>query len=131
MNLFRQAEQGFDKLFSYNRQLSESFEYSNTMKNGNIDDKLRMQEQELKEPKQYFTGEKKKDVFQSSEKENNISCNLDSRADKKHFYNQHNNGSGDSLLSIFSLGEGNNNATPVEELQAQERKKKKKRGIRR
>lgn len=131
VNLFRQAEQGFDKLFSYNRQLSESFEYSNTMKNGNIDDKLRMQEQELKEPKQYFTGEKKKDVFQSSEKENNISCNLDSRADKKHFYNQQNNGSGDSLLSIFSLGEGNNNATPVEELQAQERKKKKKRGIRR
>ena len=131
VNLFRQAEQGFDKLFSYNRQLSESFEYSNTMKNGNIDDKLRMQEQELKEPKQYFTGEKKKDVFQSSEKENNISCNLDSRADKKHFYNQQNNGSGDSLSSIFSLGEGNNNATPVEELQAQERKKKKKRGIRR
>ena len=131
VNLFRQAEQGFDKLFSYNRQLSESFEYSNTMKNGSIDDKLRMQEQELKEPKQYFTGEKKKDVFQSSEKENNISCNLDSRADKKHFYNHQNNGSGDSLLSIFSLGEGNNNATPVEELQAQERKKKKKRGIRR
>ena len=131
VNLFRQAEQGFDKLFSYNRQLSESFEYSHTLKNGRIDDKLRMQEQELKEPKQYFTGEKKKDVFQSSEKENNISCNLDSREDKKHFYIQQNNGSGDSLLSIFSLGEGNNNATPVEELQAQERKKKKKRGIRR
>lgn len=125
VNLFQQAEQGFDKLFGYNRQLSESFEYSNTMKNGSIDDKLKMQEQELKEPKQYFTGEKKKETFQPSEKENNISCNLDSRADKKHFYNQQNNGSGDSLLSIFSLGEGNNNATPVEELQAQERKKKK------
>ena len=131
VNLFRQAEQGFDKLFSYNRQLSESFEYSNTMKNGSIDDKLRMQEQELKESKQYFTGEKKKDVFQSSEKENNISCNLDSKADKKHSYNQQNNGSGDSLLSIFSLGDGNNNAAPVEELQAQKRKKKKKKGIRR
>lgn len=60
MNLFQQAEQGFDKLFSYNRQLSESFEYSNTMKNGSIDDKLRMQERELKEPKQYFTCENKK-----------------------------------------------------------------------
>ena len=131
VNLFRQAEQGFDKLFSYNRQLSESFEYSNTMKNGSIDDKLRMQEQELKESKQYFTGEKKKDVFQSSEKENNISCNLDSKADKKHSYNHQNNGNGDSLLSIFSLGEGNNNAAPVEELQAQKRKKKKKKGIRR
>ena len=132
VNLFQQAEQGFDKLFGYNRQLSESFEYSNTMKNGSIDDKLRMQEQELKEPKQYFTGEKKKDVFQSSEKENNISCNLDSRADKKHFYNQQNNGSGDSLSSIFSLGESNNyDVTSAEELQAQKRKKKKKKGIRR
>lgn len=132
VNLFQQAEQGFDKLFGYNRQLSESFEYSNTMKNGSIDDKLRMQEQELKEPKQYFTGEKKKDVFQSSEKENNISCNLDSKADEKHFYNQQNNGSGDSLSSIFSLGESNNyDVTSAEELQAQKRKKKKKKGIRR
>ncbi len=129
VNLFQQAEQGFDKLFDYNRQLSESFEYSNTMKNGNIDDKLKMQEQELKEPKQYFTGEKKKDVFQSSEKENNISCNFDNKADEKHSYNQQNNGSGDSLLSIFSLVNGNNNVAPVEELQAQKHKKKK--GIRR
>ena len=132
VNLFRQVEQGFDKLFSYNRQLSESFEYSNTMKNGSIDDKLRVQEQELKEPKQYFTGENKKEIFHSSEKENNISCNLDSKADEKHSYNQQNNGSSDSLLSIFSLGDGNNNnAAPVEELQAQKRKKKKKKGIRR
>ena len=130
VNLFRQAEQGFDKLFSYNRQLSESFEYSNTMKNGSIDDKLRMQEQELKEPKYYFTGEKKKDVFQSSEKENNISCNLDNKADEKHSYSHQNNGSGDSLLSIISLGKGNNyDAASEEELQTQKRKKKK--GIRR
>ena len=132
MNLFQQVEQGFDKLFSYNRQLSQSFEYSNTMKNGSIDDKLKMQEQELKEPEKYFTGEKKKEIFQSSEKENKISCNLDSKADNKHSYNQQNNDSGDSLLSIFSLGEGNNyDATSAEELQAQKRKKKKKKGIRR
>ena len=124
VNLFQQAEQGFDKLFDYHRQQSESFDYHNTIKNGSIFEQLEQQSQS-------FTMEKKKAVFQSSEKENNISCNLDSRADKKHFYNQQNNGSGDSLLSIFSLGEGNNNATPVEELQAQERKKKKKRGIRR
>ena len=130
VNLFRQAEQGFDKLFGYNRQLSESFEYANTMKNGSMDDKLRMQEQELKEPKQYFTGEKKKDVFQSSEKENNISCNLDSKAGEKHSYNHQNNGSGDSLLSIFSLGDSNNyDATSAEELQAKKLKKKKKKGI--
>ena len=128
--MFLQLEQGFDKLFSYNRQLSESFEYSNTMKNGSIDDKLRMQEQELKEPKQYFTGEKKKDVFQSSEKENNISCNLDRTTKNSHSNDQQNNSGGDSLLSIFSLKDDNGyDATLTEELQAQKRKKKK--GIRR
>ena len=132
VNLFQQAEQGFDKLFGYDRQLSESFEYSNTMKNGSIDDKLKMQEQELQEPKQYFTDEKKKEVLQSSEKENVISCNLDSKQENKHAYNQPNNNGCDSLLSIFSLGDSNNyDATLAEELQAQKRKKKKKKGIRR
>lgn len=130
VNLFQQAEQGFDKLFGYNRQLSESFEYSNTMKNGSIDDKLKMQEQKLKEPKQYFTGEKKKEIFQSSEKENMTSCNIDNKAENKQSYNRQNNNSSDYLLSIFSLGDGNNyDATQAEELQAQKRKKKK--GIRR
>ena len=91
-----------------------------------------MQEQELKEPKQYLTGENKKDVFQSREKENNISCNLDSKQDYKHAYNQQNNSGGDSLLSIFSLDDGNNyDATLAEELQAQKRKKKRQKGIRR
>ena len=86
-----------------------------------------MQEQELKEPKQYFTGEKKKETFQPSEKENNISCNLDSKIQNKHSYNQQNNNGGDSLLSIFSLGDGNSyNAIQAEELQTQRRKKKKK-----
>ena len=125
VNLFQQAEQGFDKLFGYNRQLSESFEYANTMKNGSISEQLELQEQN-------FTGEKKKEVFQSSEKENMISCNLDSKQDNKHAYNQQNNSGGDSLLYIFSLGDGNNyDATLAEELQAQKRKKKKKKGIRR
>lgn len=132
VNLFQQAEQGFDKLFNYNRQLSESFKYANTMKNGNIDDKLKIQEQELQESKQYFTGEKKKEIPQSSEKENMISRNLDSKQDNKHAYNQSNNNGGESLLSIFSLGDSNNyDATQSEELQAQKRKKKKKKGIKR
>ena len=124
VNLFQQAEQGFDKLFGYDRQLSESFEYANTMKNGSISEQLEFQEQNV-------TGENKKEIFQSSEKENNISCNLDSKQDNKHAYNQQNNSGGDSLLSIFSLGGGNNyDANQAENLQAQKRKKKKK-GIRR
>ena len=125
VNLFQQAEQGFDKLFGYDRQQSESFDYHNTMKNGSISEQLELQNQN-------FTGEKKKEVFQSSEKENNISCNLDSKQDNKHAFNQQINSGCDSLLSIFSLDDGNSyDATLAEELQAQKRKKKKQKGIRR
>lgn len=124
VNLFQQAEQGFDKLFDYDRQQSESFDYYNTIKNGSISEQLELQNQN-------FTNEEKKDIFQSTEKENMISCNLDSQVDKKHSYNQQNNSGSDSLLSIFLLGGGNNNdATLAEELQAQKHKKKKKKGIR-
>lgn len=59
--LFENVEKGFDKLFGYNRQLSETFEYCNTIKNGSIVDKLRMQERELNTPEQNFAGEKKKE----------------------------------------------------------------------
>lgn len=125
VNLFQQAEQGFDKLFDYDRQQPESFDYHNTMKNGSISEQLKLQNQN-------FTGEKKKEVIQSNEKENNISCNLDSKQDNKRTYNQQNNSSSDSLLSIFSLRDGNNyDVTLAEELQAQRLKKKKKKGIKR
>lgn len=43
-NLFQEVEKGFDELFNYNRSLNESFEYYNTMRNGNILDQLNMQE---------------------------------------------------------------------------------------
>ena len=45
--LFENAEKGFDKLFGYNRQLLETFEYCNTMKSGRLTDKLKMQEKEI------------------------------------------------------------------------------------
>ena len=125
VNLFQQAEQGFDKIFGYNRQQTESFDYLNTMKNGSISEQIEVQEQN-------FTGENKKEVFQSSERENMIPCNIDSKQNNKHVFNQGDNRSGDSLLSIFSLGDGNNyDATLAENLQAQKRKKKRKKGIRR
>ncbi len=47
VNLFQQAEQGFDKLFDYDRQLVESFGYCNTMKNGSISDQLSIQERQI------------------------------------------------------------------------------------
>lgn len=125
VNLFQQAEQGFDKIFGYNRQQTESFDYLNTMKNGSISEQIEVQEQN-------FTSENKKEVFQSSEKENMIPCNIDSKQNNKHAFKQGDNRSGDSLLSIFSLGDGNNyDATLAENLQAQKRKKKRKKGIRR
>lgn len=118
VNLFQQAEQGFDKLFDYNRQQSESFNYHNTMKNSSIPKQIELQEQKI-------YGEKKKETFQSDEKYNKIFCNLASKQDNKYPYNLQN--SNDSLLSIFSLGDGNNyNTTLAEELQARKHKKKKK-----
>ena len=123
VNLFQQAEQGFDKLFVKSRQQSESFNYHNTMKNSSIPKQIELQEQKI-------YGEKKKETFQSDEKYNKIFCNLASKQDNKYPYNLQN--SNDSLLSIFSLGDGNNyNTTLAEELQAQKHKKKKKKEIRR
>ena len=120
VNLFQQAEQGFDKLFGYKRQQSESFDYHNTMKNGSISEQLELQNQ-------MFTGEKKKDIIQTSKKENNISCNLDNKEENRHSNNQQYDSRGDALLSIFSLGGNNNhNTTLLEELQVQKRQKKKK-----
>ena len=119
VKLFQQAELGFDKLFGYNRQRSESFDYQNTIKKGSISEQLELQNQN-------FTDEKKKNIIQSSEKKNNISCNLDSITEIKHSNNQQCN----SILSVFSLRDGNSYvATLAEELQTQKRKKRK--GIRR
>lgn len=42
--LFQQVEQGFDKLFNYGRPLNESFECYNAMKNGSIQEQIKMQE---------------------------------------------------------------------------------------
>lgn len=95
------------------------------MKNGFISEQLELQKQD-------FTGENKKEILQSSEKENMISCNIDSKQNEKGAFTQSDNRNRDSLLSAFSWGDGSSyEATLAEELQAQKRKKKKKRGIRR
>lgn len=52
VKLFLQAEQGFDKLFSYNRQLFESFEYQNTIENGSVAEQLNMQERQIANEKE-------------------------------------------------------------------------------
>ena len=121
INLFQQAEQGFDKVFGYGRQQTESFDYHNTMKNGSISEQLELQNQN-------FTSEKKKNVFELGE--NKISCSLDNKQNSEQSFNQGNNTGRDSLFSIFSLRDSNDyDATQAEELQAKKLKKKK--GIRR
>lgn len=47
VNLFQQAEEGFDKLFNYNRPQTESFNYYNTIKNGSISDRFNIDKQFL------------------------------------------------------------------------------------
>lgn len=42
--LFQQAEKGFDKLFNYKRPLDENFEYFNTMKNGSVEEQIKIQQ---------------------------------------------------------------------------------------
>ncbi|RHE89545.1 DUF5712 family protein [Bacteroides intestinalis] len=70
MNLFQQAERGFDKLFSYNRQQTESFDYHNTMKNSSISDQLKLHEQEIQSSKN------KIEANQERNQENLFSINL-------------------------------------------------------
>lgn len=76
MNLFHEAEQGFDKLFSYNRQQSESFDYHNTMKNGSISNKLKLQKQEIQ------SNRGKTEINQNDNRENLFSINLKNKEAK-------------------------------------------------
>ena len=55
VNLFQQAEQGFDKQFNYNRHQSESFHYHNTMKNRSICEQIKHQEQKALYSKRKLT----------------------------------------------------------------------------
>lgn len=48
-NLFQQAEQGFDKIFDYDRPIIETFEYCNVMRNGSISEQLKLQEYTINE----------------------------------------------------------------------------------
>ena len=81
VNLFQQAEQGFDKLFDYKRQLVESFDYCNTMKNGTIFERLNLQGQELQ------SNDRKTEINQDSNQENLFSINTESKEAKSQVFN--------------------------------------------
>lgn len=73
VNLFLQLEQGFDKLFNYNRQPKESFTYRNTMTNVSISEQFKLQELDSQ------SCERKIAISQDSNQENLFSVNLENK----------------------------------------------------
>ena len=114
MNLFQQAEQGFDKLFNYNRQPIESIDYHNTMKNGTIFERFNLQGREIQ------SSERKVEISLDSNKENSYSINLENKA----VNNQKNSQTLNSFLSLISSGA--DYMTNLEEQIPKLKKKKKK-----
>lgn len=120
--LFENVEKGFDKLFGYNRQLSETFEYCNTMKNGSMSDKLQMQERELKAPEQNFAGEKKKEtedvqIIRYADKQEDLT--------ESKFANKQDSNSPDlGLSSVFGVLTPDTNNREEEQLPVKKKKKK-------
>ena len=105
VNLFQQAEQGFDKLFNYNRQLSEAFEYYNIMKNSTITNKLRLQKREQNTPKQNFTSEKKDSmqICKHTDKQADMIENIFTNQQENNLENKYDSNSTNfGLSSVFS-----------------------------
>jgi hypothetical protein len=128
-NLFKQAERGFDKLFGYDRKLSESFEYYNTMKKGSIADQLKMQEWQMSD-------ERKNTDLQTgiyADKQANISEN---KQENNHSSNNENKQSSNTtdlgLSSILGLFTPDVSNKEEEQIPMKKKiKKKPKRGFRR
>jgi hypothetical protein len=110
--LFENAEKGFDKLFGYNRQLTETFEYCNTMKNGSMETKLQMQEVELKMSDQ------------------SVDIEIDRSIDKSIIQSTGQANKQSSVSSLFSIFPSANDIShnPDEEQNLLKIKKKRKRG---
>lgn len=73
VNLFQQAEEGFDKMFSNHRQYIKSFDYYNTMKNDLISKQLKLEELAFQ------VSERKTEISQDINQENLFSTNLDNK----------------------------------------------------
>lgn len=117
-NLFRQAEQGFDKLFGYNRPLTETFEYYNIMKNGSISDQLKMQEKQISHEKENkFANSQTSNIanIQTGNQENKLNINLPDMG----------------LSSALGLFTPNVSNQEEEQVPMKKKKQKPKKGIRR
>lgn len=128
-NLFKNVEQGFDRLFQYNRPLAESFEYFNTMKNGSISDQLRMQEKEI-------SGERKNTPYYSiipdserlvaNKQESNPSSITENNISNQSPEKSHQQSSDLGLSSVFGIFSPSSSSI-LDEPQTIKLKKKKKR----
>ena len=98
VNLFQQAEQGFDKLFNYNRQLKESYDYHNTMRNSPIAEQLKLQEKDIQ------SSERKIEINQVSNQEYLFSINLENKKISNQSFNAGNNQTIDPFISLTSSG---------------------------
>ncbi len=128
VNLFRQVELGFDKLFSYNRQQTESFDYHNTMKNSSISEQLKLQEQKIQDSeKGMIINQENMFSFNLTNKEvDRQAFNTDKQTDKEQNYNILRNHSTKSLVG-FLASEGTLDSNPnIEEQQQKKIKRKRK-----
>ena len=116
--LFQQVEQGFDSLFDYDRQLTETFEYCNTMKNGSIADQLKMQERQL--------SHEKENKFANSQTFNNANIQTVNQENKQNV-NLPDLGLS-SALGLFTPDVSNQEE---EQISMKKKKQKPKKGIRR
>jgi len=108
-SLFKNAEQGFDKLFNYNRPITESFEYYNTMKNGSISNQLKIQDKQISGERKNKQGNGvsfNSESFVADKQENKISSIKESNASINQMSDKSINQSSElglsSLFSIFS-----------------------------
>jgi hypothetical protein len=129
-NLFQQAEQGFDRLFNYKRELTESFEYYNTMKNGSISNQLNMQKREIANEKENMQTDLYADK-QDKLVENKVAYkqddNLSINTENKQSFNLPDLGLS-SALSLLTPKPNNDEEQPIRKTK---KKKKPKRGFRR
>lgn len=135
-NLFQQTEQGFDKLFDYKRELTETFKYCNTMKNGSISDQLDMQEKQIADERINTNmqigndADKIENKFANSQitnSENNLSNLIEDKQENKQSFNLPDLG----LSSALGLLTPDVNNQEEEQSPMKRKKKKPKKGIRR
>jgi hypothetical protein len=125
-HLFESVEKGFDKLFNYDRQLTESFEYYNTMKNRSITDKLKMQERQISSEK-----ENKQPVNIENKVENKIEYYQSENQENKKENIQNSNHSDLGLSSVLGLLTLDTSNKEEEQIPVKRKKKKPQQGFRR